>query len=144
MMRFIVLVFVVSSPCVLSQDAGKKTDSDRLQGAWAPVSVESGGEREMGDELLLVVKGKRMQVRVRDADPQATTWGEFKVDETKTPKRLDTTLPTQIGRLGIYRLNGDELVICAVAGRAAETRPQQFKTEPGDGRIITVWRRRAS
>jgi len=97
-------------------------DYARLEGTWVVTYNEAYGwplpER---NGALFVINGDRIK-RSTDAGDQ-----RFSLDESATPKRIDFYDEQQAAILGIYRLDGDELVICTNGG-AGEVRPSRFRT----------------
>ncbi len=106
-------------------------DEKLLQGSWIVTHNEI--MRAPTPELVgrvHIYEGRRFRL---DTDIGSE---EFRVDEQSNPKRIDF----DDGRLpviqGIYKLDGDHLIICtAAAGRA---RPTAFATSLGSRSILTV------
>ena len=77
------------------------------------------------------------------AGPQVMLQVEFTSDASKSPKTIDyfNTAGTNKGKSqsGIYEFDGELLKFC-IAG-PGNARPTEFKSEPGDGRTLTVWKR---
>jgi uncharacterized protein (TIGR03067 family) len=63
---------------------------------------------------------------------------EFTSDSSKSPKTIDYVSKGKT-QLGIYEFEGDVLKVCVSA--PGSPRPAEFKSIPGDGRTLTVWRR---
>jgi uncharacterized protein (TIGR03067 family) len=137
------LLLAADSPA----DPSKK-DVQRLQGTWTLVADEVNGKREeVRDAAELVIRENKMTMRAKVRGTDVSDESEFRVDATKTPKELDAIYTGQKDpeRKGvakaIYRLSGDELTICGNA-IGSEPRPTKFKTRPGDGLSLSVWKRK--
>jgi uncharacterized protein (TIGR03067 family) len=115
-----------------------------LEGEWTMVSgvmdghpmekkmVTTGRRATIGNETTISFAG---QVFIRL---------DFVVDKSVNPHTIDchNTGGMNAGKrqLGIYQLDGKLLNVSLAAPGA--TRPQDFSTSKGDGRTVTVWRRR--
>ena len=82
-------------------------------------------------------------------DMEKWTEATLKLDARTKPKTLDATGVHHNGTyLGIYKIDGDTPTWCmskALTPKVAETgkdRPTDFSTTPGDGRSVTVYKRR--
>lgn len=114
-----------------------------FEGEWSMVSGIMDG-RPMDQSLLKWVKrvtqGNQTTVY---AGPQVMLKVEFTSDSSKSPKTIDylNTAGSNKGRTqcGIYEYEGDLLKIHMSAPGAA--RPTEFKSKPGDGGTLTVWKR---
>lgn len=96
-------------------------DYARLQGVWVVESSEAKGaaQPEMAGRVFVIERD-----RLRRGDERG---GErFAVDEKATPKRIDFDDGHSPLVRGIYRLEGNELTICA--GGPGEERPKAFTT----------------
>ena len=132
------------------KDKNAFTTSDKevkdLQGEWAVVAMEEGGEKAPADALKgmkWVVKGNE----ITGSQPGGTGRMSFKLDSGKTPKEIDITALD--GNLkgttspGIYAIEGTRLRVCF----GEKVRPKTFATAPGDGRtmitlekeVFTAW-----
>ncbi len=114
-----------------------------FEGEWQMVSGIMDGqpmEKSAVKWVRRVTQGNQTTVY---AGPQMMMKMEFTSDSSKSPKTIDylNTAGSNAGKsqLGIYELEGDLLKICVSAPGAA--RPAQFESGPGDGRMLTVWRR---
>jgi uncharacterized protein (TIGR03067 family) len=132
-------VLIVAAPAPPEKD---KKDEDKIQGTWAVVSIEIGGQRqtdEEGKNLKLVIKGDAITVNGPDKEEKA----KFKLDAAKKPRTIDITPEEKKldGKqvLGIYELNGDELKICYTEDGA--TRPTEFVSKTGSGIAMIVLKR---
>jgi uncharacterized protein (TIGR03067 family) len=140
-MHAVIVVAVCSS---IAADA-PEDDLDKLQGTWSLVSAVRDGKDVPDDEVgrtTLVIKGHRFTF------PEDTTVGTgpsgtFTIDPSRTPKAIDATPDSGPHKgetwLGIYEIAGDLYKI----GFAPpdKPRPTRFVSEPGSGRLHSVWRR---
>ncbi|MFO0798107.1 MAG: TIGR03067 domain-containing protein [Gemmataceae bacterium] len=125
--------------------AAAPADADRaaLQGTWVLDAATLEG-RDHADDfrgMKLVLAGDRYTI---DFGPN-TDKGNYTLDPTKTPKRIDVrsaegpfkgkTLP------GIYELKGDTLRLCLDADGKADKRPAAFEA-PGTTRNMLLTYRR--
>lgn len=112
-----------------------RTDTQALQGRWNVVSQNSHGEllEPPQRDAWWEFQGHRMQ-RAGVSD-----WLRVEVEHGGDPNRIDL-LNSQGTRVsaGIYRLDGDEMVICmATPGQ----RPKSIPTLALGGQVLTVLRR---
>ncbi len=127
-------------------------DMKRLQGTWAVTRLEQVDHRPTEDEERFWASGKHtLTIRgdrlTHDADG---SFSLFKVDPTKTPKAmtLEVAEGPNKGRHvpAIYRLDGDELLICQ--GRLGDLLPpSKFSVEERRPKTFpTLWvlRRKAA
>jgi uncharacterized protein (TIGR03067 family) len=124
--------------------APAKQDEDRIQGTWRPVSGEKNeyaGRTLTAEELKgikLVFQKESMQLNMRLGKESMRLDGTFSLDPRKEPRRFnyiiqsENKLPkgarSQVGLAvhGIYRFDGDRLVVCFTEG--ADRRPKEFMT----------------
>jgi uncharacterized protein (TIGR03067 family) len=117
----------------VSEDAPAK-DSKRLQGAWKAVAVEKDGKQLPEDEvknIKLVVKDDQFTF----ADGPLRSETTVVLDPTKRPKQLDLTVRSEgviLTYRGIYSLEREAFKICLSRQSAANNRPKQFSTQPGE------------
>ena len=116
--------------------AGGGEDGEKLQGSWMVSSGEKAGRKappEGFKAVRLTFTGSKF---TWEAGKEVTE-GTFSLDATRTPKEI--TLRTGDKKLsGIYRLEGDELKICAGRG---DDRPTDFATEAGAKVLLIVLER---
>jgi uncharacterized protein (TIGR03067 family) len=113
---------------------GPGDDRAKLQGAWKVTELDENGKPKpsaAGKNLLMVFEGDvfRMKGAGEEYD------GTFKLDTTKTPRRIDTVVTGVKGKgkrtQGIYELKGDTLKIVWTEGKAP--RPTSFSDKFGAG-----------
>jgi uncharacterized protein (TIGR03067 family) len=112
-------------------DDPAKVDRDRLQGAWEVVAWEWDGRSsrpEAGDRV--VIRGDT--ITFTRGGKEVVEW--FALAPGEDPKQIDLTpvVPPPDRLPGIYKLDGDDLVLCYAftLGRAPARRPTEFQTWP--------------
>jgi uncharacterized protein (TIGR03067 family) len=118
-----------------------KTDLDRFQGTWYLLMAMEDGNvlpQDKVKETTIVVKGDtfRFHGSAEDATSKA---GTFKLDETKTPKEIDTTSTAKEVMLGIYAIDEGGYKVCFAP--AGKPRPTAMGSAPGSGYILQAWSR---
>jgi uncharacterized protein (TIGR03067 family) len=151
------LLLVAVLGLVVAADEPPGEDMKALQGSWHLSSVEINGTAT-GDSSakpgpILVIKTNTMALlpeaqekgkAAPDKDQDVPVKITFEIDQTKTPKTIDTKTvrkETTVVELGIYELNGDTLTVCMA--RSGDPRPTDMKTKDGDGRRKFVFKRAA-
>ncbi len=121
-----------------------QTASAKLQGIWTGIVAEVGGQRASPSEnvplpeAMVFIKGDELILRgvvygniVSYTASMEMTF-KFNSDATKVPNTIDLTIPAApddlrpTTYLGIYRLKGDELIICLNIPN--KKRPSEFET----------------
>jgi uncharacterized protein (TIGR03067 family) len=111
-----------------------KEDLKRLEGTWQCRWVGRNGRKFEANDPPLTFKDARWF----EGEKAVVS---FTIDPTTSPKLIDLTDLLQDKGLkaeGIYRLDGDRLVICLFAGEGVRQRPLEFTTEPGSERYL-LW-----
>ncbi len=140
----------------LGPDDEKKTDEQKLQGAWELVSAEADGKAlapETFDYEGLFFKDGKMTIEQRGGSNP----GKFKLAATKTPRTIDFGSPWFVTRRGhglldswltiegVYLIKGDTLTICYVkrcdASILPKKRPTDFTTSGDPDRFLVVFKR---
>lgn len=138
---------VVAAADDKDKDKDKGDDKAALQGTWAPVSSESGGNPDAEDEYKqyrLTFDGDGYTVR-RSGD--VAIKGTFTLDGAQTPKRIDMLIAeceneADKGKTlkGIYEVKGEDLKWCFAPPDAGE-RPTEFATKAGSDHIFATFKR---
>lgn len=123
----------------LAQDA--TTEQKLVEGKWVIESVEyDNGENEPRDNFEKVVvtfKGSVMTSTNVINGTEHTQDSTMTLDPTRNPKTIDLEQMGERAR-GIYRLQGEELLICINEGVVNESRPTEFKTTKDSG--FQLWK----
>ena len=102
--------------------------------------MESGGKpapAEAARRLRFTFQGDKLLVKGNFPDDREETCS-YKLDEQKNPNQLDFTPPKEDKPvLGIYKLKGDQLVICFRHGGSPGGRPTKLTTKD-DPTLILV------
>lgn len=129
----IVLTTVIAAAPGAKEAAGK---NDSLDGKWQVVQMEEKGLPAVEpDELMtLTVKGGEMLFQRGTDKARPVT---FVVDTSKSPAHLDLKLGPDHVCHAIFRVDKEELVICAGSSFDADEpadRPRELVTGPSDER----------
>jgi uncharacterized protein (TIGR03067 family) len=124
-------------------------DKDRLQGHWVAESVDNGRQLPKDFVALFSITIDSNKVIWRTPPLSPTVSGEqtsrkpsvFHLNETATPKQIDMIDEDRHGQFGIYRFDGDRLVIC-MGEDAVKDRPKEFSPRGGKSRLVIVFKRR--
>ena len=142
---FLIGLAAVAMSTAWSQDnEAIKKDRAQLQGEWSMVSGSADGTA-MPDAMRETAK------RVCKDDETTVTVGgqlfmkaKFTIDPSRKPKTIDYQMidgPTKGKKqLGIYELQGDTVKFCF--GSPGSERPPDFTSKQGDGRTLSVWKRK--
>jgi uncharacterized protein (TIGR03067 family) len=120
----------------------KDKDAKKLEGTWAVVSLEREGqkapdEQAKGVTVTFTADGK---VTIKDPDKEETK-GTYKLDASKKVKEITLVEgDTEKTLYGIYKLDGDNLTICAI-DTSADERPTEFATKEGSKARLVVLKR---
>jgi uncharacterized protein (TIGR03067 family) len=101
------------------------------QGGWLKLDWKGHGELFFGSDIHLGI----MEYRLGSADRRPSI--DLRLRHLMVMRRPDLT---GLRVPGIYRLDGDRLFLCITDG--SKTRPTGFTTQPNDGRITLVFRRK--
>jgi len=129
---FIASSFIATPSCSgpVQNDQSNK-DHEAIQGEWEIVDAESNGVPPppgMFDHAKFVFSGNKLALLGKDRT--------FELDATKNPKQIDFK---NVGQIGIYELNGDNLKLCV---GPADDRPKEFKTRPRTDHSLFLLRRK--
>src|SRR5262249_30534152 len=133
-------VLTAAAVCLLVGALGARggdAKKEKLEGTWAVVSGEKGGEKAPEGELegvKIIIAGDKMTFQQGGKDQE----GSIKLDPGKKPKEIDITRGEKTAR-GIYELTGDTLKLCVAF--TGSDRPTQFKTEAGAQVMMLVLKR---
>jgi RNA polymerase sigma factor (sigma-70 family) len=118
-----------------------KSDKERLQGKWVPVSAEEEGKKVPEEEIkaknfVMVFAGDKMTLPMKDDTREV----EYKLDPAKKPKEIDVAIEKGKVAKGIYELDGDTLKLCIEKDPDGE-RPAKFATD-GTTHVLIVLKRK--
>jgi len=127
---------LADKPTATGKEADRKNE-ETIVGTWTVVSVEHGGHDEEVKQarMIFTADGKVTLT----APGKGEKGGTYKLDRAKKPKEL--TISTDEGGTikGIYKLDGDDLTICA-SDKDGE-RPTEFATKEGSDATLLVLKR---
>jgi uncharacterized protein (TIGR03067 family) len=103
--------------CVTNAGEDSEKDLVKMQGTW----------KHEGESLVTVIKAETM----KSAEPgkEAVVVAKIKLNETKSPKWIDAELDGGAIWEGIYKFEGDKLII-AFGGE--KKRPKEFNPKADD------------
>ncbi len=121
-----------------------------LKGTYTLVGIEFGGKAlpeadiaklPEGDRVLKITADKVIANKGGKEDP-----ADYKIDTTKTPHEIDLTAKKDDGKdeklVGIFKVDGDTLIICAVESDKAANRPKEFKTTADNKAMIMTLKKK--
>jgi uncharacterized protein (TIGR03067 family) len=127
--RCTVLIFaLILVASRLGAEGEKQDDTQKFQGEWTPFSIELDSKSYPEDIVKnskLIIKGNEY---IQTLAGQERTY-RFKLDPAKNPKEIDLTRessPKDVIK-GIYKFDGDKLVVCRALTSGVE-RPKEFKS----------------
>jgi uncharacterized protein (TIGR03067 family) len=112
---------------------------DRLQGEWQMVSGRQDGvdtPEEAAKTMRCAVKGAHVSF-LRDG--KIVEEVTIKLDTSKDPKVVDSTLAKDQVAAGIYKLEDDQFTLCYA--KPGKDRPVDFKAKEDTGHSLSVWKR---
>jgi uncharacterized protein (TIGR03067 family) len=123
---------------------GPADEVKKFEGAWAFESALLEGKALPAAELekvRVVFKGDTFKLMEGDKELAA---GTFKVDPGQKPAAIDTTMTAGPDKgkeeKGIYKFDGDKLVLCFGHGDKAP-RPKEFESKEGGKTELSVLKR---
>jgi uncharacterized protein (TIGR03067 family) len=133
-----------SSPrAVVAPAKTSSTIASHFEGEWNMVSAVMDGTPMDPSAVAWVKRITHGSETTVYAGPQVMMKMEFISDASNTPKTIDyvNTAGSNKGKTqqGIYEFEDDLLKICVAA--PGKPRPKEFRSDRGDGRTFTVWKR---
>ncbi len=116
-------LILVLAPSASGQEVEPKSDLERLQGTWIYVRTE-GSVHPLG----CAFQGNKVKTGILGGD-WPKEWATVKLNPKKTSKSIDIYYKSNIGSMGIYKLEGNTLTT-RFADRRWE-RPTKFEGPPG-------------
>jgi uncharacterized protein (TIGR03067 family) len=146
------LLLAVVAMFLVAADAGDKAEKPtrehkKFTGTWALESGEKDGEK-LSDEHVKKSKitwtGDKVTVHSPHQSKERIEARITRLDPTKSPPEMDFLRSAGPGTvkpiLAIYQFIGDDKYkICF--DPSGKERPREFKTTPGSGHILHVWKR---
>ena len=131
-------------PVRAADSEGIKKELAQLQGEWSMLSGSADGQ-PMPDGM------RKQMKRLCKGDETTTTMGEqmflkakITIDPSKNPKTIDYDMMDGFTKgkkqLGIYEVDAETFKSCFA--KPGEGRPADFTSKPGDGRTLSVWKRK--
>jgi uncharacterized protein (TIGR03067 family) len=125
-------------------EAGKELQ--KFQGTWAMVSGEKDGEKVADEHVKkskMTWKGKQVSLLTPHQSKEVIR-AETTVDPSKSPKQMDWVRSTEPGKgktmHAIYEfIDADHYRVCFAP--PGKERPKEFRTRPGTGHTLHVWKR---
>ena len=127
-----VLCFLLVVPALAPAEDKKppvaQTDQERLQGKWRPVALEMDGKVERyWFQPPLKVDGDKLFLDARDEEASLN----IQLNPTADTKEFDLVAGNQVYLRGIYKLDGDTLIVSYYGKLNTPDRPKHFKTAGG-------------
>ncbi len=124
---------------------GREDKKPSLEGTYVIIGLEVGGKAlpeadiaktAEADRTIKITADKMVANRAGKEDSTS-----YKIDASKTPHEIDTIGKSPDGKAetsyGIYKIDGDKLIICVVDSEKATDRPKEFKTT-ADGKAMLM------
>lgn len=122
-----------------------RTERNAVAGIWTIDSIEFDGRKQTSDPKgpkMTVVIGSDGTLKVQQGR-RTIIEASTEINPTKAPKAIDISYTSggQKGQssLGIYEIDGDTFRVCTA--RAGNQRPAAFRSAPGSGLVLTVYKR---
>ncbi len=135
--KSIVAIFILSG-CSNSTNS-QKPHSEAIHGYWKIVYVEENGNASPAEKFkAMSYRFSENLLEIMENGETKAEW-EYKLDPSNEPKQID--LKGGKG-LGIYKLEGDDLTICAPQDGEGNERPENFGAPEGSDFILMKLRRK--
>ena len=142
MITFVVVPFVLAVTAQIGPSPAELERAHRLlAGTWDVLEMVDDGETLSHDLIRSkLAEGGRIRVVDRSFEIVNPATGEarktaFRIDPSETPRRIDVISRDDRILRGIYRFEGDQLVICQQS-KPEEPRPDTFEARAGSGRML--------
>jgi uncharacterized protein (TIGR03067 family) len=126
-------------------------DQTRMQGTWKVIGHEEGGEKLQAkllptpDQMSITFTDDRVKLKSAvpapsdlKVGPKTSFDGVLHLDPTANPKRISVYIPgdNRNSVIGIYRFDGERLVLCLAGNPTKLDFPSAFATKKGDGLVM--------
>jgi uncharacterized protein (TIGR03067 family) len=144
-MRTTLLLPAAAAVLLVAADA-KDDELKKFEGSWVLVSGERDGEKVPDEHVKrsqITWEGKRVSL-LTPHQSKETIRAEVTLDPAKAPKQMDWVRATEPGKgqrmQAIYEFVGeDQYRVCFAP--PGKDRPKEFRTRPGTGHTLHVWKR---
>jgi len=137
---FFVAALVVSAPALKDPPRNARD----IVGEWVVESVTIRGEERPSSNLDYIFTKDGKWIIHRDGKEMPSANRVYNCDPKAFPPTLELTASTKGGtagaRAGIYKLDGDTLMMCVAA--AGKARPEKFESTADNGQTIYVLKRK--
>ncbi len=134
-------IFVfVAGHCAAQGKTVKRPDAEAIVGEWKVTSFVEEGEitpPEKYRSMRYVSTDGKGSIKI---DGKVVAKFTLKLDSSKEPKQIDTELSEE-HQIGIYKLDGDKLTLCARAYIDNGDRPTEFKSVKDSGLMLIEFER---
>jgi uncharacterized protein (TIGR03067 family) len=130
-----------------SGPAKPETDTEKLQGTWEVIESRLDGETRPvpegvdgrlvieGDDFRLMFMTKQSVLQKLNSGDGSLLFATLKLNTTKSPRNIDLVISKDPEAhelcLGIYKLDGNDLMLCLPYLKPCERRPTEFTAEKG-------------
>ncbi len=149
MVRFLAfswMIVVAFNTATYGQTTAASAELQRFQGHWRVVELVEDGQGIRQEAFKSVLQsGGHAQIVSNTIQFTSLTTGApvakvFSIDATTYPKAISVSSLDRAEALGIYRFEGERLIVC-VADPAVAERPTQFSSRPGSNHMLMVLER---
>ncbi len=146
-MKFAVaFLFLSTGVSIGADDEASKKLLKELEGTYAVVSMDDGGEAVPLEFLrvgnLVIKDGKVSIIMKEDGKEVRQKMSTIKVDAAKKPAEIDVVVEEgpEKGKVipGIITIDGDTVKICCSQHKQKPTRPTEFKSTAKDDTTLMV------
>jgi uncharacterized protein (TIGR03067 family) len=119
--------------------AEQSPDLERIAGLWKLLKARGNGEDAPADFVRPVRLTFNLDGTVNVEGTPQNGKGVFKIDAEAQPKQITLTTAEKNETVpGIYKFDGDKLVLCLAETGAGSNRPQEFAADKGMKQIVFV------
>ena len=128
------VVVVIAAPTIKEP---KAKEPPSIVGEWNGVSATSGGKvKPVPEGGIRFTFTKDGNLSINESGRTSPGPLSYKINAKKTPAEIELGPPKGDDKmLGIFKIEGDTLMICLVEGKDA-ARPKKFDSPPGEHSIL--------